>query len=285
MNTLDDLVTVFGNDEKAKNNFRVRIAHQFSTSSLLEFSSCMNMLLSIVFHILCKRRLAPNVQFILRALEILTRLSQVPENSIFIGACPDEILVSLVELLHPADLDDLTSISGGGGGALDSALSPDMELELRNAALEALHSMCTVSTAVAIALGKVPRVADRLFGILMSLASTANHLSTSSTPTVNVNYNFNPEQGASATLPAMSGSSAFQYNASVNSSAVAYGTAAGMGMGVGMNSRVSEGGQRAAQLLGLLLALPEHELLFKSLRVDLYVAACYDEQIAGNQSA
>lgn len=76
MNVFEDLTTAFGNDERSKSTFRMRTSHPFSSTSQLEYSRTMNVLMAILYHILLKRATVPNISYILRALEILNKLAQ-----------------------------------------------------------------------------------------------------------------------------------------------------------------------------------------------------------------
>eukprot|EP01035_Chromulina_nebulosa_P026694 gene26694-34979_t len=139
MNVLEDLTSVFGNDERSKNTFRMRISHQFSSSSQIEYSITMNILMAVLYHVLHSRATLPHISYILRGLEILNKLAQSPENTLFINNCPHEILDSLVEMLYPSYQRDLPrSYEPTAAGDLD----------IRNGSLDALQSMSALSVPV-----------------------------------------------------------------------------------------------------------------------------------------
>ena len=76
MSVFEDLGTAFGNDERSKNTFRMRTSHPFSSTSQIEYSRTMHVLMTILYYILLKRATVPNISYILRALEILNKLAQ-----------------------------------------------------------------------------------------------------------------------------------------------------------------------------------------------------------------
>ena len=285
MHHLEDLSSVFGLDERGKSLFKMRLSHQYSSSSLPEYSSAISMLLSILYHIFTHRADMPNITYLTRALEITSKLALNPDNASCFQSCPRELLAAVADFLSPSELKELPSY---GPNSVNVTL---FELELRNLTIEALQNICNLSPVAMSLVGSVPNCIDTIYGIA-TLPSFVASISGAANPNPNPNYPSSYIGGETSHYNVSSSVSKLHHLASVkihgiNTSGVStspnlsYSNAnSSANVNTVIFSKVAEGSHKAAQLLGLLLSQKEFSEKFRGLRTDLYLAACGDEFMA-----
>lgn len=279
---LEDLTSPIYGDERSKNILRLRMSHQFSSSSNSEYFGSMNMLLAVLYRVFKWRHECPHISYISKALETIYKLAANSDNVSFINTCPKEVISSIAELLSPGDLFDLPYYGSGVTATV-------MELDMRNGALDALLAMCSQSSTVLLVVGALPRCLELLYTISTAYSSNSSggflqqQLGDSSTGNGN-----NPYSGSSnPTLTQSINTNATNINSGIQALNHLLGISCSSNFTAGSHaanlalSKLSEGSQKAAQLMSLLLSHPEFAHKFRLLRADLYLAACADDNIAG----
>jgi hypothetical protein len=218
-----------------------------------------------------------------------------------------------------------SSSSGGGGSGSSSSgaanknmttvsttacfFNANSDAEVRDQAIDAIHSLCNLGSAVQVRLLRTPYLVELLVRIVLSCSTVlppsavgsggAGSSSSSSSSTAAGGGGVSGGGGSSGALSSASAlwssglSGGAQNTGSSNSgsaggSAAAGAAAAVSGPVVGTSSTSSisrpEGVVKAVQVLGMLLSLPDSSPVFAQFRAQLCVAATFDDFVAGSYS-
>lgn len=165
-NFLEDLSSL-PNDDKNKTILYLRLSSQFSASSSLDYIKTSHKLIHLLTYILLQYKyISRNI--ILKSLETLSKLSQVPENSIAINNCPISVLAIIKELIGLSYYNN-NSIRQNNNNqiSIKKMTTPFIEsvydYELRDNSLECLYHLSANSNNIQNKITKIPNFIELLF--------------------------------------------------------------------------------------------------------------------------
>lgn len=168
---LEDCYTM---DPRAKAMMETRISDQFSNASIHTYQRASEALL---WHLCSSLDDVVDRSEVLRSLDLLSRLASSPDNAATFSRCPGSFLSKVVELLcvNSTSVDPSAICAQDGASRPPACLGPYFaemnDTEVRDAALELMHWLCTSSSALQVRFGSVPHCVQILYSIVTSAKS------------------------------------------------------------------------------------------------------------------
>eukprot|EP01038_Epipyxis_sp_PR26KG_P016280 gene16280-22177_t len=249
------------NHMNLQNQSILKLSDHFSATSSYEYLQVTNSLLSIILCFLNKQNQSriPRVA-VIRTLEFLSRFALCNENNTCFSNCPTSLLESLVDLLcvNYTIADPLTPPFGNNKNKHPISIltqsyfgSELSDFEIRDLSLEAIHSMCLLSSNLILRFGNIPNAVEILLKI-----------------------------GKIASNSALSGSSILMNDLPQLNSTVTNTTTTNNNNNNLIYNIKTEGNHRAIQILGLMFSQSALVNKYFQISSDLYIAASCDPDIA-----
>lgn len=237
---LDDVTSL---DNKSREFLKLRLSNHFAPATSTEYKRIVRSILPIITKSLQSRQRA----LVIRGLELLTKISQCPENLQVLSIDIRPTLELLVELLCVSTSSAETIVADAiviGGDTLGRYRQPMSQglpgmgyspffcelsdQEIRDTALDTIYALCVMSNQIQIQFAQVPHSLEILFRIARTAVQS--------------------------------------YSSWLDPRAL-YSKGDGYG--------------RCNQIMSMVFSQPDAAPQFKAMRIELYLAAAQDDSIAG----
>ena len=167
-NFLDD-ISLLPDDDRNKTTLYLRLSNHFSASSSYQYVETTFQLLQLLNYILTNYKYVSR-HYVLKSLETLSKLSQVPENISVINNCPSSLLVIIKDLIGLSYHNNINNESKNTNiQIIKKNTTPNKDavtdIELRDTALDCLFHISFNSSIIQNKIIIIPKFLEILFRI------------------------------------------------------------------------------------------------------------------------